>query len=339
MNYFSTLFIGSIGACLLSSCTHYFDLDKVAEPSKLVVYCYPGIGDTTVVHLSRSIPVNETDGDFQNIKNADVRISANGNPIQLQRTDKALPGVPAQSYYALTGFKENDRIELAASAEGMQPVSAQTTIPTSFPLNYIRMEKKRSSSNTLQFQLNFNDNGYTDNYYAVTLETKWMEWRNENYSEGSERTYLDLSDEPLLHTSGLDDVILNDKNFYQNLYYWNDKQIQGKSYTLRLNTLYYADYDETYDYGNEQEHVIAKRKYRITLYTLSEEFYKYLKSINDQQNNDLSNSELAPMRITYTNVNRGLGIVGGCRLIRTEWIDNLQEDETSKTISCVDEIN
>ena len=53
MNYFSTLFIGSIGACLLSSCTHYFDLDKVAEPSKLVVYCYPGIGDTTVVHLSR----------------------------------------------------------------------------------------------------------------------------------------------------------------------------------------------------------------------------------------------------------------------------------------------
>ena len=339
MNYFSTLFIGSIGACLLSSCTHYFDLDKVAEPSKLVVYCYPGIGDTTVVHLSRSIPVNETDGDFQNIKNADVRISANGNPIQLQRTDKALPGVPAQSYYALTGFKENDRIELAASAEGMQPVSAQTTIPTSFLLNYIRMEKKRSSSNTLQFQLNFNDNGYTDDYYAVTLETKWMEWRNENYSEGSERTYLDLSDEPLLHTSGLDDVILNDKNFYQNLYYWNDKQIQGKSYTLRLNTLYYADYDETYDYGNEQEHVIAKRKYRITLYTLSEEFYKYLKSINDQQNNDLSNSELAPMRITYTNVNRGLGIVGGCRLIRTEWIDNLQEDETSKTISCVDEIN
>lgn len=42
---------------LISSCTYYIPLDNVNEPSKLVLYCYPGNGENTVVRLSRSLPV------------------------------------------------------------------------------------------------------------------------------------------------------------------------------------------------------------------------------------------------------------------------------------------
>ena len=38
---------------LLSSCTYHFELDDVGASPKLVLYSYPGSGDTTVVQPSR----------------------------------------------------------------------------------------------------------------------------------------------------------------------------------------------------------------------------------------------------------------------------------------------
>ena len=52
-----------------------------------------------------------------------------------------------------------------------------------------------------------------------------------------------------------------------------------------------------------------------------------MKSLNEQNNNELGNVELAPMRATYTNVENGFGLVGGCSLRQTEWMD-MSESET-----------
>lgn len=114
-----------------------------------------------------------------------------------------------------------------------------------------------------------------------------------------------------------------ENGFYRNLYYWDDTKIQGKSYTIRLNTHYETDYEDDFITPDGIEHIKHKVKYRIYLYSLSEEFYRYLKSVNEQKNNGLGNSELAPIRSTYTNVSNGIGVVGGCRMFQTEWIDNL----------------
>lgn len=133
--------------------------------------------------------------------------------------------------------------------------------------------------------------------------------------------------EPLLNnSSGLDDILMNENDFYQNLYYWDDTKIQGKSYTFRLNTYYMADYEDDFITPDGYEHIVCKTKYRVILYSLSEEFYKFLKSLNEQKNNGLGHSELAPIRATYTNVINGIGVVGGCRILRTQWIDNLKDD-------------
>jgi hypothetical protein len=45
--------------------------------------------------------------------------------------------------------------------------------------------------------------------------------------------------------------------------------------------------------------------------------------MNDQHNNELGKTELAPIRATYTNVTNGIGLVGGCRFTQTGWLDNL----------------
>ena len=62
---------------LFSSCTYHFKLDDFIESPKLVLYCYPGSGDTTIVHLSRSLPVSQKGELSQGLKAANVLISVN----------------------------------------------------------------------------------------------------------------------------------------------------------------------------------------------------------------------------------------------------------------------
>ena len=294
---------------LLSSCTYHFELDDVGASPKLVLYSYPGSGDTTVVHLSRSLPVSQKGELGRGLKGADVRFSVNGEAVSLAWTDDSIPGVPAQSYYAVKTYEDGDKVNITAAAEGRKVVL------------------KGGEPNQLQFWIHFTDNAQTKDYYALKVERKRQFWNDSEYSVENSSLTLNLDDEPLLNTSsGLDDILMIENGFYRNLYYWDDTKIKGKSYTVRLNTNYEADYEDDFITPDGVEHIKCQVKYRISLYSLSEEFYRYLKSLNDQKNNGLGNSELAPIRSTYTNVINGIGVVGGCRMFQTKWIDNLQEN-------------
>lgn len=309
---------------LLSSCTYHFELDDVNSSPKLVLYSYPGSGDTTVVQLSRSLPVSQKGELVRGLKGADVHLFVNGEMVSLAWTDDSMPGVPAQSYYAVKTFEDGDNVNITAAAEGMKAVSSATIVPSQFPLTSINMALKNGEPNQLQFQIHFTDNVLTEDYYALKVERKRQFWNDGKYSEENSSLTLNLDDEPLLNSSsGLDDILMIENVFYQNLYYWDDTKIQGKSYTVRLNTNYEADYEDDFITPNGVEHIKCQVKYKISLYSLSEELYRYLKSLNDQKNNGLGNSELAPIRSTYTNVINGIGVVGGCRMFQTEWIDNL----------------
>ena len=312
---------------LFSSCTYHFKLDDIIESPKLVLYCYPGSGDTTIVHLSRSLPVSQKGELSQGLKAANVLISVNDETMHFSWTNDSIPGIPAQSYYVVKKYKDGDKINITASADGMKTVSAATIIPKPFPLKSVDLIRKETDMDKLQFQIHFDDDASTKDYYAMRIEYKQMYWSNGNYSESISPIVFDLDDEPLLNnSSGLDDILMNENDFYKNLYYWDDTKIQGKSYTFRLNTYYMADYEDDFITPDGYEHIVCKTKYRVILYSLSEEFYKFLKSLNEQKNNGLGHSELAPIRATYTNVINGIGVVGGCRILRTQWIDNLKDD-------------
>ena len=68
---------------LLSSCTYHFELDDVGASPKLVLYSYPGSSDTTVIRLSRSLPVSQKGELGRGLKGADVRLSVNGEAVSL----------------------------------------------------------------------------------------------------------------------------------------------------------------------------------------------------------------------------------------------------------------
>ena len=96
------------------------------------------------------------------------------------------------------------------------------------------------------------------------------------------------------------------------------RRVQGKTYTLRMNGYYFADgvWEE------EGERRSQLHTYKLRLYTLSPEMYRYLKSLNDNANNELGHAGLAPLRNLYTNVEGGFGVLGGCRIVETGWLDN-----------------
>lgn len=312
-------------SCLLPSCAYHFELDGAAEPPKLVMYSYPGSSDTTVVRLSRSLPVSSKGSVVSGLESKDIRLDVNGTSVPLVWAKDSLSGVPAGSYYAVQPYKEGDRVQLTASVEGLEAVSSSTTVPAPFPLNSVKLERKPSDRSELQIQINFTDDAHAVNYYAATVKERAKYWKDDNsevYYDRESTAYMEWRDEPLLNTSsGLDEIFMGDWDYYQNLYFWSDEKIQGKNYTLRLNTTYIPDYETSI----WDEIYINRKQYKVYLYSLSEEFYRYLKSLNEQKNNELGSAELAPVRATYTNVENGFGLVGGCRILETEWMDNVKD--------------
>lgn len=307
-----------------ASCTYHFDLEDVNESPQLVMYSYPGSGDTTVVRLYQSLPVNQKGGLGNGLQNAEVQLMVNDEVTRMIWTDDSIPGVPACSYYAIRRYKDGDRVRVTAVCGTLKAESSSTVIPSSFPLNSLSLVKKPNVQGKMQFCISFTDNAMTKNWYAVRVERKQMLWSNTEYTETVTAVNCELDDEPLLHSSsGLDDILMIENDFYKNLYFWDDEKIQGKAYTLRLNANYMSDYEEDFITPEGNEHLKSKTKYRAVVYSISEEFYRYLKSLNDLKNNGLGNSELAPTRSTYTNIKNGIGVVGGCRIYQTPWMDNL----------------
>ncbi|MEI3342709.1 MAG: DUF4249 family protein [Coprobacter fastidiosus] len=175
-------------------------------------------------------------------------------------TNDSIPGIPAQSYYVVKKYKDGDKINITASADGMKTVSAATIIPKPFPLKSVDLIRKETDMDKLQFQIHFDDDASTKDYYAMRIEYKQMYWSNGNYSESISPIVFDLDDEPLLNnSSGLDDILMNENDFYQNLYYWDDTKIQGKSYTFRLNTYYMANYEDDFITPTDMNILFVKR--------------------------------------------------------------------------------
>lgn len=55
--------------------------------------------------------------------------------------------------------------------------------------------------------------------------------------------------------------------------------------------------------------------------------YTYLEALNRIQNNDLGKYGLAPIRSHYTNVENGIGLLGGCNVYESDWISSPKEKE------------
>ncbi|MCE9063733.1 MAG: DUF4249 domain-containing protein [Bacteroides thetaiotaomicron] len=314
-----------ISLFILSSCNYEFELGDINAGEKLVLYCMPGAGkDTTLIQLSRSVPVSRKGEQQKGIPYADVNFMVNGKEQPVYWNESATPSVPVQCYYVLGRYHEADEVDINVSVQGLPSVSSRTVLPVSFPLKKMDMKLKQEIETKLQFLITFQDNADTEDYYGVRIVRRCIYTSvpdNHVIRTSFSDLELEVDDEPLLYSkSGLNSAFDLSNDFYQNLYIWSDKQIKGKEYTLRLKISYSADDISMW------EGTTYKYSYKVYLYKLSQELFRYLKSLNDVKNNDLGHKGLAPIRSHYSNVENGIGVVGGCRITETEWMKNLSDE-------------
>lgn len=303
---------------VLSSCTYHFELDEVDASEKLVLYCFPSNKDTTVIQLSKSVPVSKREPLDKSVRNADIHFTVNGKEQAIYWNEDSTSSLPAQCYYTLGKCGKNDCQQLQAASTGLPAITAQTVMPDNFPLKEVRLAPKGDSDNTLQVLVTFKDDGGTNDYYGIRLIKKEITTKDGDEDVSFQSVEFDLKDEPLLNNlSDLDEIFMFSNRFFQNLYIWDDEKIPGKEYTIRLNMDYQKDYDVDWD------NFSYRAEYKIYLYKLSPEFYSYFKTLNNINNNDLGNHGLSPMLHHYTNVSNGIGVMGACQITETEWLKNV----------------
>lgn len=122
-----------------------------------------------------------------------------------------------------------------------------------------------------------------------------------------------LMSEPLLQTlSPTDEDFGFDSDFYQGFYILSDEKIQGQTYTLHLNLNRSHDQNIMYHFRPVQ--------YQVQLYHLTPEFYRYVKSINDVDNNDLAEGGFSMVQPACSNIQGGIGILGGYFMYQSNWM-------------------
>lgn len=251
-------------AAILSSCTYHFELDEVDASEKLVLYCFPSNKDTTVIQLSKSVPVSKREPLDKSVRNADIHFTVNGKEQAIYWNEDSTSSLPAQCYYTLGKWGKNDCLQLQAASTGLPAITAQTVMPDNFPLKEIRLAPKGDSDNTLQVLVTFKDDGGTNDYYGIRLIKKEITTKDGDEDVSFQSVEFDLKDEPLLNNlSDLDEIFMFSNRFFQNLYIWDDEKIPGKEYTVRLNMDYQKDYDVDWDNFSYRE------EYKIYLYKLS----------------------------------------------------------------------
>lgn len=303
------LFICCVIVAALTSCKDHFDLDQLQNPSKLVLYCFPSSADTTYISVTNSVGVKKYADTHKIAKVADARVSyaVNGQPRQVQRQDDG-------TFYVLGAHQPGDRVSISVEHPDYASVSAETVVPERVPveLRDVREVVEYDSYwlelvHYYQLRATFTDPAATTDYYAVRVRVQGFSGDNRPQEYWPEIFTLD---EPLLQSlSGIDEDFGFENEYYSRFYIFSDQDINGQTYTMHLDiqALHYS-YDPD-----------SPAHYQVLLYKIAPEYYYFLKSINDVENNELAKGGFAQLMPTYTNIRQGVGVMGGYWWQASEW--------------------
>ncbi|MGI6233123.1 MAG: DUF4249 domain-containing protein, partial [Prevotella sp.] len=345
---------------MFTSCKDDVELDSINSPAKLVVYCLPTEGDSCLINVSASVPVVKysSSANLRHIDNANIDYRVNGTPLNVESLGNGC-------YMVRGRQKAGDKVSISVAADGYTAVSASTTIPTAVDVRDIEVRPVKIYDSEWedfddfnQVSATFTDDAGTHDYYAVrVMETIYsfygtvtlkhsshprdLEYR-EYRSFASYREYMDYIDrykdslvdcsmeftknvsylpintksEDLLQpTSDLDDDFGFSNDYYQDFYIFDDTSINGRTYKLHLN----IDVNQLSYFNNTT--------YYVELYRLTPEYYRFIKSFNDVDNNDMKDIGISQIAPTRTDITNGIGLMGGWASARTKEILMFSEDE------------
>lgn len=181
---------------VLVSCKDDFDISKLQDTSRLVVYSFPTASDTTLVIVTKSVPVATAKGDRYSITrqsvDAHIIYKVNGVEQSVKKIeteedarrfdyyhiiDDGFDQQMIGQYYVVGKQKKGDNITLEVSADGFPSVSAATYIPQSVKIGIdeLSFEKVSSDQSLDNVLASFIDDGASKDYYSVMVQKNHME--------------------------------------------------------------------------------------------------------------------------------------------------------------------
>ena len=344
---------GGLLCGLLISCRDSFDINDLREQPKLVVSCFPSMADTTWISVTHSVPVSgegRREGADLTVSDASIIYKVNGQP-QTVFTDGAKPyvlvshqtGDRVEVDVAAPGY---DAVHATTVVPDAVPVTLRGITETKVYDSYYE-----ESVDVYQLIATFADSAATHDYYAVRVRVRhcqgtavgdlrpdapnrefydshvewpindmaWYDFMTEEDNWGGiydfhlriDTVYtcpeLITSAEPLLQPlSDVDGDFGFENEFYQRFYIFSDELVNGNDCTLHLCVKPSHSWLSGYQF--------MPAEYLVQLYHLTPEFYRFVKSINDVDNNELAQGGFSLLSPTFTNVAGGIGIVGGYAL-------------------------
>lgn len=281
-----------IFVCLLAaSCETDLHLKLQEGGGQLVLFSFPTADSTLSVHLSKSVSHSSVD-DFERLYDGYIAIYKNGAridsfPWPFEQTWESRPGLLV---------KAGDQIRMVGGSIDGQRVVGETTLPKAVSINKIQeiVPKTTNGNGSILYEVSMTDPADTNNFYQLIVTTETRDSLNQpielqkiSYAKTDEVFYIRDQEGSLL--GGIDF-----------LGSFSDYLIQGKTYALQIGIP--GIYLEA---PGEKE----KRIIRFHLLSLSESYYKYLRSrVVAEYNYDLP--VVDPIK-THSNISDGLGLVGG----------------------------
>lgn len=307
------IYVGAfVTLLLLWACSSEIEIKTGYAQPKLVVYCFPGEGDTLFISLSQTVPLNKLPESQPSVDSSLVCCSVNGHQEKAFYKGKQETQIPSLLFYVVYPAKEGDVVEVNVSNPDFEPAKAVTVIPNPCPVLGMGILSGVGYGNSYrQIQVRLSDEVATDDYYAVKLLRQDI-YKNDTASRFE---VIDVDKEPILNwVTDVDRIFGYTNDFFNGLYVFHDKDVQGKMFTLRLN----VPRSGLPEMEENERYVI---RYRVLLYHLSEEYYRFYKSVNDKRNNDMGGYGLSFINMSYTNVMGGFGVVGAYRVVGSDWCE------------------
>ena len=340
-------------AMTTASCEDHFDIGKIEGEPQIVMYCMPSCSDTTIISLAESIPVNTKPSELttpHRLSDATVSYRLNGVEQNVENLGKG-------EYRVVAKQKAGDVIRIKASHAGLPDAEAVTVIPETVEAEIVSMADVRADADGdgdfrdyVQLAARFNDDPKTKDYYAVRVMADYRFYCKDDHIIAGGNNFdddnnqapmtddndqvlppkgyylvksqsyirwqeLNIQNEPLLKPlTNADSDFGFERNFYQNFYIFDDSSLHSSSYTLHLN----VPKEATGGIAG-QEFLYATIRYKVVMYKISETAYRFFKGLNDIDGNDFANYGFSQIAPTPSNVEGGLGFVGGYSSGKGKW--------------------
>lgn len=334
---------------VLISCERDFDIDTATSGVKLFLQCCPGPGDTTILQLNRTVPIGSKADTTEFLKSADIDVIVNGTALLPERAMDLAGTVPYGSWYVVAPLKAGDEIAVKARIDGLEPISATTSIPGPAPrftykccavqvmdhYDYTQMSVPDS------VHVTFRDDPATEDWYGLALLCERTIVDLDNGEKLVERVNAAPVEGTVFEATEYIDIPFNGWAFGYNrslVRVWPDAGFSGQEVTLGMPLTGFW-LDGTFDVHGDDEYArffmaggvddngefiegnfAEHYRYKVRLYRFSREFFNYGKALDHIRNNSLANLGLAPAAYAYTNVIGGVGILAGWTVRETDWL-------------------